>query len=74
MVIQEIPRPPLIAPTKKNKSEHRTAAMDVAGTQEGLALAGEDIVEVCRCVHGKGRMQGGGAGGEAGSSVHFCVC
>jgi hypothetical protein len=27
------PRPPLIAPTKKNNRDHRTAAMDVAATQ-----------------------------------------
>ena len=63
MVIQKTLRPPLIAP-KKNKNEHRTAAVDVAATQEGPALAGKDIVEVCRCV-GKGRMHGGG-GGRAG--------
>jgi hypothetical protein len=46
MVIQKTPRPPLIAPTKKNNREHRTAAMDVAATQAWLevALAGEDAM------------------------------
>ena len=39
MVLQKTPRPPLIAPTKKNKSEHRTAAVDVTATHE-VALAG----------------------------------
>ena len=79
MVIQKTPRPPLIAPTKKNKNEHRTAAVDVAATQEGPALAGEDnIVEVCRCV-GKGRMHGGGGQGGRGvkgdsiSSIFTCA-
>ena len=42
--------------------------MDVTATQEGPALAGEDIVEVCRCV-GKGRMHGERAGGVKGDSI-----